>query len=212
MLTFCLFAVALLPLPLSSPFLLPSQPPLPRTYLRLPHLRCSLDFDSESAPPSPFADAPPPPSMEFTLSYTSSPPSTCLEVPTPASATALAEADEVDLAYSTSLRTFSFPDAGRTDTAPSVTVRQTSYSCGQLGSSVWSSAIALASHLKARPDLVECKRVLELGAGCGLPGLVARMGGAKEVVMTDFWREEDDEYGHDMPSEMFGGNLQVSKG
>ena len=54
--------------------------------------------------------------------------------------------------------------------------------------------------------------MLELGAGCGLPGLVARMGGAKEVVMTDFWREEDDEYGHDMPSEMFGGNLQVSKG
>jgi methyltransferase-like protein 23 len=49
---------------------------------------------------------------------------------------------------------------------------------------LWESAVALARSLHARSTLVENKQVLELGAGVGLPGLVARSLGA-EVWQTD---------------------------
>lgn len=49
---------------------------------------------------------------------------------------------------------------------------------------LWESAVGLARHLAAHPELVAGKRVLELGAGVGLPGLVARSLGA-EVSQTD---------------------------
>jgi methyltransferase-like protein 23 len=49
---------------------------------------------------------------------------------------------------------------------------------------LWESAVALAQHLVQVPALVANKRVLELGAGVGLPGLVARTLGA-EVWQTD---------------------------
>jgi predicted nicotinamide N-methyase len=49
---------------------------------------------------------------------------------------------------------------------------------------LWESAVALAGWLVARPALVQGKRVLELGAGVGLAGLMARhLGG--EVWQTD---------------------------
>ncbi|HLV78684.1 MAG TPA: methyltransferase, partial [Chthonomonadaceae bacterium] len=49
---------------------------------------------------------------------------------------------------------------------------------------LWESAVGLARLLVARPALVASKRVLELGAGAGLPGLVARSLGA-DVWQTD---------------------------
>lgn len=49
---------------------------------------------------------------------------------------------------------------------------------------LWASAIGLAEELAARPALVAGKRVLELGAGVGLPGIVARNLGAA-VTQTD---------------------------
>src|SRR5262245_33452821 len=49
---------------------------------------------------------------------------------------------------------------------------------------LWESAVALARSLHRRPTLVANKQVLELGAGVGLPGLVARSLGA-EVWQTD---------------------------
>jgi predicted nicotinamide N-methyase len=49
---------------------------------------------------------------------------------------------------------------------------------------LWESAVGLASMLAEQPDLVAGKRVLELGAGTGLPGLVARSLGAT-VWQTD---------------------------
>lgn len=49
---------------------------------------------------------------------------------------------------------------------------------------LWESAVGLARHLAEHPELVAGKRVLELGAGVGLPGLVAQSLGA-EVRQTD---------------------------
>ena len=49
---------------------------------------------------------------------------------------------------------------------------------------LWESAVALAHELEQRPELVAGRRVLELGAGVGLPGLVARRLGAY-VYQTD---------------------------
>jgi predicted nicotinamide N-methyase len=43
---------------------------------------------------------------------------------------------------------------------------------------LWESSVGLAQRLAEEPSLVEGKRVLELGAGTGLPGLVARSLGA----------------------------------
>ncbi|HTE21142.1 MAG TPA: methyltransferase domain-containing protein, partial [Armatimonadota bacterium] len=52
------------------------------------------------------------------------------------------------------------------------------------GVALWPSAIALAHELAARGDAFAGKRVLELGAGTGLPGMVAASLGA-HVVQTD---------------------------
>ncbi len=49
---------------------------------------------------------------------------------------------------------------------------------------LWPAAIALAHEVAARADAFRGRRVLELGAGTGLPGIVAASFGA-EVVQTD---------------------------
>jgi len=49
---------------------------------------------------------------------------------------------------------------------------------------LWESAVALAQELEQQPQLVAGRRVLELGAGVGLPGLVARRLGGR-VHQTD---------------------------
>ncbi len=49
---------------------------------------------------------------------------------------------------------------------------------------LWESAVGLARFLAAHPGLVAGKRVLELGAGVGLPGMVAQALGA-QVCQTD---------------------------
>ena len=56
---------------------------------------------------------------------------------------------------------------------------------GWTGGSVWESSRILASVLVAlREELVVGKNVLELGAGCGLPGLTAGALGASETHIT----------------------------
>jgi predicted nicotinamide N-methyase len=50
---------------------------------------------------------------------------------------------------------------------------------------LWASAICLSERLTEKPSLVAGKRVLELGAGVGLPGLVAASLGAR-VTQTDY--------------------------
>jgi len=53
------------------------------------------------------------------------------------------------------------------------------------GLSAWASSIICAQWI-ARMDLWEGKTVLELGAGCGIPGLVAAKAGARRVYVSDF--------------------------
>ena len=52
------------------------------------------------------------------------------------------------------------------------------------GVSLWPAAIALAHEIVARGDEVRGRHILELGAGTGLPGIVAASLGAR-VVQTD---------------------------
>ncbi|HEX8906706.1 MAG TPA: methyltransferase domain-containing protein [Longimicrobiaceae bacterium] len=52
------------------------------------------------------------------------------------------------------------------------------------GVALWPSAIALAQEVAARADAMRATSVLELGAGTGLPGIVAAALGAR-VVQTD---------------------------
>ena len=53
------------------------------------------------------------------------------------------------------------------------------------GLELWAGARHLANFLTIRPGVVKGCRVLELGAGAGLPGLVAARCGAAEVLLTD---------------------------
>lgn len=49
----------------------------------------------------------------------------------------------------------------------------------------WNAARAFASYLDHAPELYHDRFVLELGAGGGLPGLVAAKNGAKRVSLVD---------------------------
>jgi predicted nicotinamide N-methyase len=53
------------------------------------------------------------------------------------------------------------------------------------GIALWSATIALAHDIAARANALHGRQVLELGAGTGLPGIVAALLGAKRVVQTD---------------------------
>ena len=54
-----------------------------------------------------------------------------------------------------------------------------------MGEPVWPAARALGCWLQQRPETVAGRRVLELGAGCGAPGILAAIAGASEVILTD---------------------------
>jgi methyltransferase-like protein 23 len=56
--------------------------------------------------------------------------------------------------------------------------------CLPYGVALWPASIALAHDVAARGEAIAGKRVLELGAGTGLPGIVAASFGAK-VVQTE---------------------------
>ncbi|KAF8581945.1 nicotinamide N-methyltransferase [Ramaria rubella] len=59
------------------------------------------------------------------------------------------------------------------------------------GHYLWNAARCFASYLDTNADeLCLDKKVLELGAGGGLPGLVAALNGAKRVILTDYPDED----------------------
>ena len=101
----------------------------------------------------------------------------------------------------------------RADSIPlrQVNIRQTSFGCGRLGATVWPSGVALAALLSGDyRHLVQGKRVLELGSGCGLPTLVAKdVAGAADVMATDYWEEDGGKFDADrlVPKNLFGANL-----
>jgi hypothetical protein len=51
---------------------------------------------------------------------------------------------------------------------------------------LWPGALVIADYLASNPALAEGKHVLELGAGCALPSIVAAKLQATVVVITDF--------------------------
>ena len=51
---------------------------------------------------------------------------------------------------------------------------------------LWPAAAGLCEHLSENPDLVRGKRVLEIGAGIGLVGLVAQRLGPAHLLQTDY--------------------------
>ncbi|KAJ7224367.1 putative methyltransferase-domain-containing protein [Mycena pura] len=54
------------------------------------------------------------------------------------------------------------------------------------GHHLWNAARAIASYLDHTRELYRGQLVLELGAGGGLPGLVAAKNGAQHVLLTDY--------------------------
>ena len=125
------------------------------------------------------------------------------------------EEDDVELFYPTTKRAFKFPNHEKV-----VNIRQTSFGCGKLGATLWPSSIALASLLAGdSKGLIEGKRVLELGSGCGLPSLVVKeLCNAQKILATDYWEVEvvhgkpllslDNPSGDRLvPKNLFGANL-----
>lgn len=51
---------------------------------------------------------------------------------------------------------------------------------------LWNGSRVVAQHFEEHPELVRDRTVLELGAGAGLPSLVAACLGGRRVVVTDF--------------------------
>ena len=51
--------------------------------------------------------------------------------------------------------------------------------------SLWHAGYHLAWFLYCHPEIVRGKRILEIGAGCGLAGIVAACLGADKVIITD---------------------------
>lgn len=54
------------------------------------------------------------------------------------------------------------------------------------GHLLWNAGQVIAQYLEDNAQLVQGKTVLELGAGAGLPSLIAAILGAKKVVVTDY--------------------------
>ncbi|KAJ3041099.1 Protein fam86a, partial [Rhizophlyctis rosea] len=68
-----------------------------------------------------------------------------------------------------------------------ITLRETeaTISNGTTGLRTWEAAIRFSEYILVNPSIVSSKRVIELGAGAGLLGLVCAHMGAKSVELTD---------------------------
>mmetsp|Transcript_30641 Transcript_30641/g.78223 ORF Transcript_30641/g.78223 Transcript_30641/m.78223 type:complete len:264 (-) Transcript_30641:24-815(-) len=55
-----------------------------------------------------------------------------------------------------------------------------------LGLDLWNASITLTKWLSQHQGLIQGKHVVELGAGVGVPGLLAGLAGAARVLLTDY--------------------------
>ena len=67
---------------------------------------------------------------------------------------------------------------------PTLTLQQAPFRPEGFASTIWDSAIVLARYLERHADQFRGRHCIELGAGCGLPGLVLHALGA-DVTLTD---------------------------
>lgn len=80
-----------------------------------------------------------------------------------------------------------FPHCDIPDGASTVMIKESTYMVDGIGGGVWEGALILAKLLEVA-GVRECHRVVELGCGAGLSGIVAALHGA-HVIITD--REVD---------------------
>ncbi|TNJ30045.1 Methyltransferase [Giardia muris] len=73
-------------------------------------------------------------------------------------------------------------EGGSKDT---IFVRELPVIAGWVGCGVWDAAIIMSRYLITHPEVLQGKRVLELGSGVGLTGLIASRF-SDEVVLTDY--------------------------
>ena len=59
------------------------------------------------------------------------------------------------------------------------------------GTHVWASALLFSQYLADNPSRLENKTIVELGAGCGLPGLTAYTYGEPKKVMSNSGKEKE---------------------
>jgi protein-lysine N-methyltransferase EEF2KMT len=86
-------------------------------------------------------------------------------------------------------RTFSYPQANEEAGEVSVCMREPRGDVGGCGRFVCPAAEALSHLLASGTVPVQGQRVLELGGGIGLCGMVAAAMGAKEVLVTDYQQD-----------------------
>ena len=76
-------------------------------------------------------------------------------------------------------RQLDFPNVG------GLSIEQGDVGPGTTGAAVWNAGTALAGYLATNPEVAKGRRVIELGCGTGLCGIVAAKQGAAQVVLTD---------------------------
>ncbi|KAL7469105.1 hypothetical protein ACHAXS_009349 [Conticribra weissflogii] len=148
--------------------------------------------------------------------------------------------DEVENWYTTSYKTYRFhmPFEGENNKLVgdefknndvTVTIRETSFGCGKLGGTVWESSLALSCHLMTlfRSDGISYNnnetskhpsewRIIELGAGVGVPSCVCRELGAGKILSTDYWDDSSKDFvtapdpDRLIPHHLFGVNLEFN--
>ena len=86
--------------------------------------------------------------------------------------------------YMSDEQRFVLPYKHALDGSQTLVLRQAAFGPEGFASTIWDSSIVLSRYLELHRHRYANSRAIELGAGCGLPGIVLRALGA-EVVLTD---------------------------